>query len=148
MAKKIFNLEQVLGFRREIEKRHTLEFAAAKEEFESAAEKLRAEEEQMDQLTLEIMDKQIKGINACEMQMYSNFMQKKQVDITTLRDMVWLLEQTMAEKRAELLEAAKDKKAMELLKDKKVRNYMKDEAARERGFLDELSLQRKGRGKR
>lgn len=148
MARKVFNLEQVLGFRREIEKRQTREFAVAREEFEAAAARLRAEEERMDQLTLEFMDKQLNGIDACEMQMYADFLQKKQVDIAAQRDMVWLLEQAMTEKRAELLEAAKDKKAMELLKEKKLRNFMREEAARERDFLDELSLRRKGRSQK
>lgn len=145
MMKKGFGLERVLNFRKEVEKMHKMEFSVAKQEFDVADSRLKGEEEKMDRLNLEFMEKQMEGINANEMQIYSDFMRKKKVDIAQQRDMVVLLEEDMSRKRATLLEAAKEKKVLESLKVKKVKAIEKEVLDKERAFLDEITLQKKGR---
>ena len=61
MKKKIFALEQVLTFRKEVENTQKLEFAVAKREFELADDLLRRDEEHMDRLNVEYMDRQLEG---------------------------------------------------------------------------------------
>jgi flagellar FliJ protein len=144
MRKKIFGLEQVLNFRKEVEKVRRMEFAAAKREFETAHDRLRREEEKMDSVNTEFMDRQLAGIGAVELQMYSEFFMKKTADIKAQRHNVTSLDRTVAEKREILLEAAVDKKVLEELKEKKIRAHMQNLAEKDRAFLDELALRKGG----
>lgn len=145
MAKKGFGLERVLGFRKEVEKMRKLDFSIARQEFDVAEKRLRGEEEKMDCVNLEFMEKQVQGMNADEMRIYADFMRSKKTEITRQREMLVRLEEDMSGKRASLLEAAKEKKALEGLKVKKVRAFEKEALDKERAFLDEITLQKRGR---
>jgi flagellar protein FliJ len=144
MQRKVFTLERVLHFRRETEKLRKLDFVTAKKEFEHAEDCLRCEEEAMDTLHMEFMTRQIEGISAHELQLYSDFFQKKSKDIISQREEVSTLDQNMVEKKDELIAAATDKKMMEELKKKKIKAHEKVVAAKEQGFLDEIALRNKG----
>jgi flagellar FliJ protein len=144
MRKKIFGLEQVLNFRKEVEKVRKMEFAAAKRDFETAHDRLRSEEEKIDRMNTEFMDRQLTGIGAVELQMYSDYFMKKRADIKTHRNTVSSLDMNVAEKREILLEAAIDKKVLEELKEKKMRAHMQNLAEKDRAFLDELALRKGG----
>ncbi|MGA7829275.1 MAG: flagellar export protein FliJ [Geobacteraceae bacterium] len=144
MQQKGFTLERVLHFRRETEKLRKLDFAAAKEDYELAEDRLRREEEAMEILNLEFMTKQIEGISALELQLYSDFFQKKDQDILCQREEVCTLDQTMVEKQEDLIAAATDKKMMEELKKKKNKAHEKALAEKEQGFLDEIALRNRG----
>jgi len=145
MRRNVFNLERVLHFRRETEKIRKLELAIAKREHEQAEDRLRREEEAMENLNLEFMNKQIEGICAYELQLYSDFFRKKKVDIVIQREEVTVLDQKVLERKEHLIEAATEKKIMEKLKQKRVEAHEKEIAAKEQSFLDEIALQRKGK---
>lgn len=140
MQRNAFRLERVLNFRREAEKLRKLELAAARREYELAEDRLRREEEAMEKLNLEFMERQIEGICALELQLYSEFFRKKKQEITFRREQVNELDRAVLEKRENLMEASIDKKIMEELKKKKVREQEKLMAEKERNFLDELAL--------
>ena len=140
MKKKIFALEQVLAFRKEVENTQKLEFAVAKREFEQADDLLRRDEEHMDRLDVEYMDRQLEGIYAIEMQLYADFFRKKESDIKAQRNIVTILDEQLGEKRELLLDAAKEKKVLEGLKEKKFMAHNKTIAEKERAFLDEVAL--------
>lgn len=145
MHKKGFKLQQVLNYRKEVEKVRTLEFADAKREFEHAAERLRREEEHAAHVAHEFVCKQTDGIDAIELQMYANFFRKKQGEINQQRDEVHTLDCKVTEKRETLLHAAKEKKVLETFKDRKMAADVKDQMAKDRHFLDEIAIQKKGR---
>ena len=148
MANKGFELDQVLNFHKEVEKMRKLDFTVAKQDFEGATEHLLREEDAMNHLAVEFNDKQREGIYAVEMQLYANFSRKKTDDILAQRQAVITLERTMAEKRETLLAAAKDKKVLEAFKEQKIRAFNHKQAEKERLFLDEISIQKRGHGKR
>lgn len=143
-----FRLEQVLNFRCEVEKVRKQEYAEAKDEFDVADVKLRRDEDEMDRLALECIDRQMEGISAQELQMYSDFFNRKRRDIHAQRDVVTILEDRMQKKRETLLHAAQEKKVLESLKEKKMRTLEREMVEREQRFLDEIALQRSGRGSR
>lgn len=144
MQRNGFRLERVLNFRREAEKLRKIEFAVAKREYETAEKLLRREEEAVDRLSLEFMDRQLEGISALELQLYSDYFQRKKQEITRQRDEVCVLDQTMLEKQETLREAATDKKIMEELKKRKLREHELSMAEKERAFLDEVALRAGG----
>ncbi len=146
MRKNIFRLEQVLNFRKEVEKTRKLEFAAAKNEFDQARDRLSREEQKMDHLNIEFMGRQMEGICAMELRMYADFFRKKESDIKFQRQKVTSLDMELTAKREILLEAAVDKKVLEELKAKTIKEHERNVAERERNFLDELALRNGGRG--
>ncbi|ACM18867.1 flagellar export protein FliJ [Geotalea daltonii FRC-32] len=148
MTKKGFQLDQVLNFRKEMEKMRKIDFAAAKYELDGANEQLARAESAMRRLSEELREKQIDGISANDLQLYANFSRKKREQIIDQRQEVVALERKVVEKRETLLTAAKDKKVLEAFKERKVQAMKRDAAERELHFLDEISIQKKGHGKR
>lgn len=142
-AKKHFRLEQVLNLRKEVEKARMLEFNEARQEFEGATERLKREETTLDSLAHEFLDKQGQGISVEELQMYADFFQRKTGEIKKQRNEVNSLGERVAEKREDLLEAAKEKKVLETLKGKKLASRQKELAGREQAFLDEIALRKR-----
>lgn len=148
MAKNGFGLQQVLNYREEIEKARKLEFAVAKSELETAADRLLREEDKARQLSEELTGKQAAGMLAYELQLYSDFSRKQRDQIVLQRETVDYLDQMVSEKREELLLAAKDKKVLETYKDKQVKAHRQEQAEKERLFLEEIAIQNSGRGMR
>jgi flagellar FliJ protein len=147
MGKMIFGLEQVLTYRREIEKVCRMEFSTAQQEFDGACERLNNEENRVDRLHTESQDRQREGITAMELQIYADFARRKIVDIKLHRKETATLNDRMTEKRDILVEAAKEKKVLEILKEKKVQAHNRDMLYKERIFLEEIALRKKGQGK-
>ena len=146
MAKMIFGLEQVLMYRKEMENVCKTEFRTAQQDFDGACERLSSEENRVDRLNAELLDRQREGISAMEMQIYADFYRRKIVDINLHRMETATLNDRMAEKRDILVEAAKEKKVLETLKEKKVRAHKLDLNNKERIFLEEIALRKKGHG--
>ena len=148
MAKHGFKLQQVLNYRKEIEKVRKIEFAAAKNEHELAAERLQREEEKARELARELIDRQSVGMLAQELQLYADFTRMQRDNIKRQRQDVDSLDRKVTEKREELLTAAKEKKVLETYKDKRLTALRQQLAEKERNFLDELAVQGSGRGNR
>jgi len=140
-----FKLQQVLNFRKEVEKARSIELSQAKREFDTASERLNREVQHAAKVAEELADRQSKGINACEFVMYSNFFHKKSRDIKQQQEEVFTLDMKVSEKRQILLEAAKEKKVLETFKEKRLAAEKALLSIKERDFIDELSVQRKGR---
>lgn len=143
MAGKIFELEQVLVYRREMEKLRTQEFAAAKQLLEHASQELKREEELVKLLSGEYVRCQQDIGCIDDIRMYSDFFARKREEIRVQKERMECLDLTMREKRSDLLEASKEKKVLESLKEKKAAEFRQETAAKERNFLDEISIQKK-----
>jgi len=139
-----FELHQVLNYRREIEKLRHQEFAVAKHDLEQAETQLQREVERTERVLQELQNKQQIGIEASELQLYSDFGRRQQTTIKQQREAVDVLDQEVEVRRETLLDAAKDKKVLEKYKDKKELAQRMDLAAKERQFLDELAIQKTG----
>ncbi len=143
MKGNIFKLEQVLSYRREMEKIRVQEFATAQDGLFLANRELEKHEQRVSELTHEFV--RCQGDIACidDIRMYSDFFARKREDIKQQKEHIVLLDQIVDEKRADLVEASKDKKVLELLREKKAEEFRREMAAKERNFLDELSIQKK-----
>jgi flagellar FliJ protein len=144
MAGPEFRLEQVLKFRKEIERMHQLELAAAKQQHDSARDRLKSEKSAMEALEQEFSQRQLDGIDAKDLQLYGDFSRRKSREIQGIRESLVGLEKNVLEKREALLTAAKEKKALEVFKEKKMRDLRMEQLCKERAFLDEISTQSRG----
>ena len=139
-----FRLEQVLKFRKEVEKMHQLELAAAKQQHDSARDRLQSEKGALQTLEQELTQRQLEGIDAKDLQLYGDFTMRKTQEIQVIRDSLPVLEKVVLERREALLVAAKEKKALEIFKEKKMRDLRREQLNRERAFLDEIAIQSRG----
>lgn len=139
-----FELHQVLNYRREVEKLRHQEFAVAKHELDQAEKRLQREVERTETVLRELQEKQQAGIEASELQLYSNFGRRQQTTIKEQQQAVDVLDQKVEERRETLLDAAKDKKMLEKFKERQNLAHRQELAAKERTFLDELSVQKSG----
>lgn len=143
MTGKKFELEQVLNYRREIEKVRKLDFVSAKLELEHANNVLDQHESHVDELTKEFCTRQTELNSIEEMRRYIDFFARKRDDIKNQKERIDLLGNIMSDRRDELLDATRDKKVLESLKEKKAREFRLEMAQKERTFLDEISIQKK-----
>lgn len=143
MAGKKFELEQVLGYRREIEKVRKQELVVAQMALEEANHELQREEALVDFLTQEFLSCQQDIGCIDDLRMYSDFFARKREEIKQQKELIEQLDQIMNEKRSDLMEASKEKKVLESLKEKKAEEFKQEMATKERNFLDELSVQKK-----
>ena len=144
MAGHEFRLEQVLKFRKEVEKMHQLDLAAAKQQHDTAQDRLKSEKAALEELEQECSQRQLDGIQAKDLQLYGDFSRRKAQEIQRLKESLVELEQAVHEKRDALLAAAKEKKALEVFKEKKMKNLRLEQLCRERAFLDEIAIQGRG----
>jgi flagellar FliJ protein len=145
MAGKTFELEQVLVYRREMEKLRKQEFAVAKQVLEQANKELEREEELVELLSQEFQRCQQDIGCIDDLRMYADFFSRKREEIKQQSERVEQLDHVMNEKRSDLLEASKDKKVLEALKEKKAAEFRHEMATKERNFLDEISIQKNGK---
>ena len=143
MKKKGFRLEQVLNYRKEVEKVRKQEFVQAKQELEDANDRLKSEEERIDSLNSEFMGRQQSGMTASELQIYSSFLRRKCVDIKNQRTNVGLLNHELSRKRETLMDASKGKKMLETLKKKSSLAFRKELADKEKEIIEEISVRGK-----
>jgi len=139
-----FRLEQVLKFRKEVEKMHQLELAQARQQHDSARERLLSEKGALQELEQELSQRQLEGIQAKDLQLYGDFTMRKTQEIQTIRDSLPILEKAVQERHDALVVAAKEKKALEIFKEKKLRDLRREQLNRERAFLDEVAIQSRG----
>lgn len=143
MAVKKFELERVLGYRRDMEKIRKLEFATSKRNLEKANDDLRREEELAVELSEEFRCRQQELGSIDEIRMYADCFKRKREEIKIRKEQVIQLDMLMNERRDYLLEASRDKKVLESLKDKNIRDLRLYMEQKERSFLDEISIQKK-----
>jgi len=143
MAGKTFELEQVLVYRREMEKLRKQEFAAAKRGLEQADQELKREEGLVELLSVEFQRCQQEIGCIDDIRMYSAFFARKREIIRQQKDRIEQLDLTMNETRSELMEASREKKVLESLKEEKAAEFRQEMATKERNFLDEISIQKK-----
>ncbi len=143
MAGKVFELEQVLVYRREMEKLRKQEFAVAKLGLDQANHELQREEDIVVLLTQEFQRCQNNLGCIDDVRMYSHFFTRKREEIKQHKGRVEHLDLVMNEKRSDLMDASKDKKVLESLKEKKTAEFKQEMATKERNFLDEISIQKK-----
>ena len=145
MAVNTFELEQVLIYRREMEKIRKQEFAVAKQVLDHANQELQREEELVALLSQEFQRCQQDIGCIDDMRLYMDFFSRKREEIRQYGERIEQLDHIMDEKRTDLLEASKEKKVLESLKEKKAVEFRQVIASKERNFLDEISIQKKGK---
>jgi flagellar protein FliJ len=145
VAGKGFELEQVLRYRTEIERIRKQEFATAKQDFERASDKLSQEEALVEDLSQEFINCQEELENIEDLRLFADFFTRKREEIKEQKEQVDHLGGVLSDRRETLLNSTKDKKVLESLKDKKAKEFRLAMEHKEQAFIDEISVQKKGK---
>jgi flagellar FliJ protein len=143
-VKKRFEMQQVLGYRTELEKMCKQEFATAKHDLDAACDLLEQEKTETAQLAEEFCERQQQIDSIFEMQLYADFFARKREEVKEQQRRVDALDRVLEDRREELLQATKEKKVMEQLKEKQEKAYRLEIRRKESLLLDEIATQKKG----
>jgi flagellar FliJ protein len=137
-----FNLQAVLNHRQFIEESLQKAYAHLKGMLSREQDVLANFEKQQTRLIDELSQKQSQDTTSSELLLYVTFLDRLKADLKKQQQKIAALEQEATQKRNELLEAMKNRKAMEKLKEKKLAEHMEDIAKKEQAFLDEIGINR------
>jgi flagellar FliJ protein len=140
-----FNLQPVLNHRQFIEDSLQKAFAHLKGLLAKEQDRLVHYERQQQYLTEELVQKQRQGTTSSALLLYINFLDQLKSDLAQQQQKVAALENQIALKREELLDAMKDRKSLERFKEKKITEHRDLVSKKEQAFLDEIAINRHGR---
>lgn len=144
-SKKGFELRQVLNYRLDLERMRKQDFATARQDLDRASDKLEQERDGVATLSKDFVERQSQLNSVVELQLYTDFFARKREEIKTQQERVVALDRVLEDRREELVQATQDKKVLEALKEKKEHAFRQEQQRKERDFLDEMAVQKKGR---
>lgn len=144
-SKKGFELHQVLNYRTDLERLRKQEFAAARQDLDQASDKLEQQRNEAAALARDFAERNGQLNSVVELQLYADFFTRKREEIKQQQERVTALDRILEDRRDGLVQATKDKKVLEALKEKKMQAFRQEMQRKERDFLDETAVQKKGR---
>ncbi|MGE0157009.1 MAG: flagellar export protein FliJ [Geobacter sp.] len=144
-SKKGFELHQVLNYRTDLERLRKQEFAAARQDLDQASDKLEQQRNEAAALARDFAERNGQLNSVVELQLYADFFTRKREEIKEQQERVTALDRILEDRRDDLVQATKDKKVLEALKEKKMQAFRQEMQRKERDFLDETAVQKKGR---
>lgn len=144
-SKKGFELHQVLNYRTDLERLRKQEFAAARQDLDLASDALDRQRTEAAALARDFAERNGQLNSVVELQLYADFFTRKREEIRQQQERVTALDRVLENRRDELVQATKDKKVLEALKEKKTQQFRQELQRKERDFLDETAVQKKGR---
>jgi len=135
----------VLNYRIDLERLRKQDFATARQDLDRASDKLEQERNGVATLSKDFAEQQDQLTSVVELQLYTDFFARKRDEIKTQQERVAALDRILEDRRGELVQATQDKKVLEALKEKKEQAFRQEQQRREREFLDEMAVQKKGR---
>ena len=146
MVKFNFRLASVLGVREKVEDLKKSEFGKAVMVLEREKARL-AELENMRQMCIESFREGLhKGVTPHDIQQHNQYLDLVKRLIQQQKVVIHLAELKVEEKRLELVEAMKDRKALEVLKENDYEEFLNEEKQAEQKVIDEIVSYRGSRG--
>lgn len=143
-TKKGFELHQVLNYRTDLERLRKQEFAAARQDLDQASDKLEQQRNEASTLAQDFAERNSQLNSVVELQLYADFFTRQREEIKQQQERVEALDRILENRRDDLVQATKDKKVLEALKEKKTLQFRQEMQRKERDFLDETAVQKKG----
>ena len=136
MAKFTFRLQSYLGVKEQMEELKKNEYGMAMRRLEEERQKKEALEQEVVQNVLFFKEALGTSIEPVEIRRYNNRIEILKTWIVQQKERVEAAAKYAEEKRLELVEAMKDRKALETVKERNYEEYLKDEQKAERVVVD------------
>lgn len=138
MAKFAFRLQAVLGIREKMEDLKKNEFGKAVSELAAARQKKADMERQKADCIDGFRDSIATGIDPLDIRQHNQFIEKLKKMIKAQEQVIIRAEAYVEEKRAELVEAMRDRKTLEILKESDFEEFLTEEKKSEQKVVDEI----------
>jgi flagellar FliJ protein len=133
-----FRLQKYLGVKEQIEDQKELEYAKAIRILEEEKQKLAEMRRRRDETVEELRTAVSRSISPFEIRRFNNTIERLKHQIKVQEDRVAAAEAYVEQKRQELVQAMKERKALEIVKDNEHEEFLKEEDRAERKQIDEL----------
>jgi flagellar protein FliJ len=143
-----FNLQPLLLHREFLEKVRKKELAEVERSLGKEKQALEACRNREAQILCEIESQRLRKSTISELRIYSLSHARLAKEVEKQHKVVRDTEQLSHEKRNDLLEAMKNRKALDRLKENKWREYCRKEARNEQAFISEVAVQQFNRKSR
>ncbi len=143
-----FRFEKILRLKRRIEDKLKSELGALELKKKKAVIEKEKLVRELERLRGEFSKRQQEGMIGGEIQLYLSFLSSLSFLIARKEEEIRSLEKEIEVKRAEIVEASKERKKFEKLKERDFEIYRYEEMVRERKVLDEMGLNLFIRGER
>lgn len=135
-----FNLEPLLNYRKSIEETRKKDLALLNRLMIEAKRRLNDYKKKRQRFNMELQLKQKEGITVFENLLYFNFMDQLSGKVNTQKDEIVQVGKQCDQKRKDLIEAVKERKALDKLKEKKMNIYKQELSKNEREFLNDVAI--------
>ncbi len=135
-----FSLEALLSHRKTIEESLQKELADLQRLRQEKINKRANFEKKREKIMIELEEKNGAGITAGYNMVYHNFIQRLNAGIDQQNQGLFELGKEIENKRINLLDAAKNRKALEKLKEKRLQAYIRKLSHKEQLFMDEVAV--------
>ncbi len=135
-----FNLETVLNQRKSVAEGLQKELADFKKKLADERRLLAVFKKAKKAASKELQREKMKSITVFEIRLYVNFIEQLSGDIEKQEEKVSDAKKICDEKRENLIEAMKNRKAIEKLKEKGFKQYQHEVAKKEQVFLNEVAI--------
>ena len=133
-----FRLQQFLGIKEQIEDQKELEYGRALQKLEEEKNRLRNMIKDRDTAIEELRTALKKPIDLIEIRRFNNNIERLKHYINVQEDRVKAAENFAEEKRMELIQAMKERKALETVRDGQLEEFLRETDLNERKKTDEL----------
>ena len=133
-----FRLQQYLGVKEQIEEQKELEYAKAIRILEEEKQKLTEMRELRENMVQDLRKAVSRSISPFEIRRYNNNIERLKHQIKVQEERVIAAEQYVEQKRQELVQAMKERKALEIVRDNAKEEFLKEVDLAERKQVDEL----------
>ncbi len=135
-----FSLEALLSHRKTIEESLQKELADLQRLRQEKINKRANFEKKREKIMIELEEKNGTGITAGYNIVYHNFIQRLNAGIDQQNQGLFEIGKEIENKRINLLDAAKNRKALEKLKEKRLQAYIRKLSHKEQLFMDEVAV--------
>lgn len=135
-----FNLEPVLNQRKSVEESLQKELAILKKLLANEKKILAVFKKAEKEALKELQQKKKKSVGVCDILLYVRFIEKLSGDIEKQEEKFSDAKKICDQKREDLVEAMKKRKAIEKLKEKSYKQYQQEAARKEQIFLNEVAV--------
>ncbi|MCL1884800.1 MAG: flagellar export protein FliJ [Defluviitaleaceae bacterium] len=133
-----FRLQQYLGIKEQIEDQKELEYAKALRVLEEEKQKLEEFIQRRASAVENLRKSVAKSISPFEIRRYNNNIERLKHQILVQEERVEAAKNFVEQKRQELVQAMKERKALEIVKDNAREEFLKEADLAERKQVDEL----------
>jgi len=133
-----FRLQQYLGIKEQIESQKEIEYAKALRVVEEEKQKLADFTKRKDDAVENLRKSVLKSISPFEIRRYNNNIERLKHQINVQKERVAAAEAFAEQKRQELVQAMKERKALEIVKENAREEFLKEVDSAERKQVDEL----------